>query len=85
MCITLKTLNAPAKAGGFNQLMGLEMKLWHKIIITIVVMLIASFVAGRLWFMALGFVIPSYLAGVVGGLSTILVWELMRWISKKSP
>lgn len=61
------------------------MKLWHKIIITIVAMLVASFVVGRLWFMAFDFAIPSYLAGAVGGLTAIPVWELLRWLDTKYP
>lgn len=61
------------------------MKLWPKIIITLVAMLIASFVAGRLWFMAFDVVMPSYLAGMVGGVVAIPVWELLRWLSTKYP
>ena len=59
------------------------MKLWQKLLITLVAMLIASFVAGRLWLLAFDFVIPSYLAGVSGGLATLPVWELLRWLDKK--
>lgn len=61
------------------------MNLWHKIVITIVAMMIASFVGARLWLMAFDFVIPSYLAGMVGGLTAIPVWELMRRLSAKTP
>lgn len=61
------------------------MKLWHRIIITIVALLIASLAAGRLWFMAFDFVMPSYLSGVVGGLAAIPVWEFTRWIGTKYP
>lgn len=59
------------------------MKLWQKLLITLVAMLIASFAAGRLWLLAFDFVIPSYLAGVVGGLAAIPVWELLRWADRK--
>lgn len=61
------------------------MKLWFRITITVVAMLIASFLAGRLWFMAFDVVMPSYLAGVVGGLAAIPVWELIRWFNTKYP
>ncbi len=61
------------------------MRLWQKIIITIVVMLIASFAAGRLWLMGFDTPIPSYLAGMAGGLAAIPAWEWMRWINTKSP
>lgn len=60
------------------------MKLWHKIMITVIAMLVMSFLAGRLWFMAFDVVIPSYLAGAIGGLTAIPVWELIRWFNAKS-
>lgn len=59
------------------------MKLWQKLLITVAAMLIASFAAGRLWLLAFEFTIPSYLAGVVGGLATLPVWELLRWVDRK--
>ncbi|MDP2431309.1 MAG: hypothetical protein Q8O33_04710 [Pseudomonadota bacterium] len=61
------------------------MKLWQKLLITLVAMLIASFVAGRLWLLAFDVALPSYLAGVSGGLAAIPVWELLRWIDRKQP
>lgn len=42
-------------------------------------MFIASFAMGRLWLMTFDFIIPSYLASVIGGLAAIPVWELLRW------
>lgn len=59
------------------------MKRWQKLLVTVLVMLLASFAAGRLWLMVFDFVIPSYLAGVSGGLAAIPVWELLRWIDGK--
>ncbi len=61
------------------------MKLWHKLIVTVIAMLVASFAGGRLWFMAFDFVMPSYLAGMIGGLAAIPVWELMRQFKKNNP
>jgi hypothetical protein len=59
------------------------MKLWQKLLITVAAMLIASFAMGRLWLAIFDFVIPSYLAGVMGGLAAIPVWELLRLENKK--
>ena len=61
------------------------MKLWQKLLITLAAMLVASFAIGRLWLMAFDFVIPSYLAGVVGGLAALPVWELLRWFGTRRP
>ena len=60
------------------------MKMWHCLAITLAAMLLVSFLAGRLWFAAFEFVIPSYLAGVIGGLTAIPVWEFLRWVDSKS-
>jgi len=43
-------------------------------------MLAMSFAAGQLWRSTLEFPMPSYLAGVIGGLSALPIWELLkRW------
>ncbi len=54
------------------------MKLWHRLLVVLVAMLLVSFLAGRLWLGLFNAVMPSYLAGVVGGLTALPVWELMR-------
>ena len=59
------------------------MKLWQKLLITLAAMLVASFAAGRLWMMAFDLAIPSYLAGVAGGLAAIPVWELLRRVGRR--
>jgi hypothetical protein len=59
------------------------MKLWQKLLVTFAAMLIASFAAGRLWLLGFNQAIPSYLAGVVGGMAAIPVWELLRRLGKK--
>ncbi len=59
------------------------MSLWQKLLVTVAAMLVASFAAGRLWLLAFNFTIPSYLAGMVGGLAALPVWELLRRIGRK--
>ncbi len=59
------------------------MKLWQKLLVTVVAMLVASFLAGRLWLLVFEFVIPSYLAGMAGGLAALPVWELLRLADRK--
>lgn len=54
------------------------MKLWHRLIIVLVAMLVVSFLAGRVWFYLFDFALPAYLAGVIGGFTALPVWELMR-------
>lgn len=59
------------------------MKLWQRLLITLIAMLLASFAAGRLWMAAFDFPLPSYLAGLVGGLTAVPVWELMRYFRNR--
>jgi hypothetical protein len=46
-------------------------------------MLAASYVAGLLWKNSFNSFIPSYLAGIIGGLMALPVWELLRPGSSK--
>ncbi len=52
-----------------------------RLLITLAVMVIASFVVGLIWRGAFDARIPSYLSGLAGGLSALAAWEFLR--SKK--
>lgn len=60
-----------------------RLPLWQRLVITVVVMLAASYVVGLIWQAVFGFALPSYAAGLVGGLSAIPVWDLLQRISPK--
>lgn len=56
------------------------MNLWVRVLVTALVMLAMSYAGAQLWWSALGFPLPSYLAGMLGGLSALPIWELLkRW------
>jgi hypothetical protein len=37
-----------------------------------------SFIAGLIWHALFDFYLPSYISGVVGGLSAIFIWDLLK-------
>jgi hypothetical protein len=39
---------------------------------------VASFVAGLIWHRLFGFGLPSYVGGVIGGLTGVPFWELLK-------
>ena len=56
------------------------MPFWQRILITIAVMLLTSFLVGLLWRWLFNTDIPSYLSGAVGGLTALPTWELLQRI-----
>jgi len=38
----------------------------------------ASIIVGLIWHQLFGFGLPSYIGGVIGGLTSIPVWEFMK-------
>lgn len=54
------------------------MEIGKRILITVATVLVASFVAGLLWQYLFAAQIPSYLAGVAGGIAAIPVWEVAK-------
>lgn len=54
------------------------MALWQRLLVTLVMMLLTSFLAGLLWGWLFGTDIPSYLSGVVGGVTAVPVWEFLK-------
>jgi hypothetical protein len=54
------------------------MTFWTRLLITIIAMLVASYFIGLLWTNTFNSLMPSYLAGIVGGLIALPVWELLK-------
>jgi hypothetical protein len=59
------------------------MPFWQRLVITVVAMLATSFVVGLIWANLFGFVLPSYLAGMIGGLTALPVWEFLKRVGPR--
>lgn len=59
------------------------MSIWARIAITIVLMMLFSFLAGLLWSKLFSHQIPSYISGIVGGLTAVPVWEILEKFKAK--
>ena len=59
------------------------MQFWQRLLLTLAVMLLTSFVAGLVWRQLLGFSLPSYVAGAIGGLASIPVWEFLKRVGPR--
>jgi hypothetical protein len=65
------------------QLRGDKMPFWQRLLITLAAMLVVSFMIGYLSRSMLGFALPDYASGVIGGLTAIPVWEFLKRIKPK--
>jgi hypothetical protein len=54
------------------------MPFWQRFLILVLAILVVSFIFDRLWDGIFGFVLPSYVAGVVGGLAAVPIWALLK-------
>jgi Na+/glutamate symporter len=54
------------------------MPLWQRLAVTLVTMLFTSFIAGLLWHWVFTADIPSYLSGIVGGVTAVPMWEFLK-------
>ena len=59
------------------------MPLWQRLIVTIAAIVVASLVAGLIWHRIFGFGLPSYIGGVIGGLTAVPVWEFLKRFNPK--
>jgi hypothetical protein len=53
---------------------------WLRLLLTVVAMLASSWIAGLLWRAIFSFPLPSYAAGMIGGLAALPCWELLKRI-----
>jgi hypothetical protein len=54
--------------------------LWQRLLITIAAILVTSYLAGLIWEQMFNFALPSYAAGLVGGLAALPVWDFLKRI-----
>jgi hypothetical protein len=60
------------------------MPFWQRLLITVIVMLAASFLIGLIWSWLFSGEIPSYLGGVIGGLAALPTWEFLKRVGPKT-
>jgi hypothetical protein len=63
--------------------MGVHMPFWQRLVVTVVAMLASSFIVGAIWKALFSIVMPSYFAGVIGGVTALPVWEFLKRIKPK--
>jgi cytochrome b subunit of formate dehydrogenase len=54
------------------------MPFWQRSLILLAAVMAVSFIVGIIWHSLLGFYLPGYISGVVGGLSAVLIWDLLK-------
>jgi hypothetical protein len=61
------------------------MPLWRRLGVTFATMLLTSFAAGLLWRAVFNTDMPSYLSGLVGGVTAVPVWEFLKRVGPSPP
>ena len=59
------------------------MPFWQRILITLVAIVVVSWGATLLFEMLVGFAVPRYVAGVIGGLVAVPVWEFLKRVGPR--
>lgn len=59
------------------------MPFWQRSLILLVAVMAVSFIVGIIWHSLFGFYLPSYVSGVVGGLSAVLIWDILKKSKQK--
>ena len=59
------------------------MPFWQRFLVLLAAMMIVSFLFGMIWQSLFGFNLPGYASGVVGGLTAVPVWDLLKRIKPK--
>jgi len=58
------------------------MPLWQRALITLIAIVVVSWVAVTLLEALMGFILPAYIAGVIGGIAGVPVWEVLRRVQR---
>ena len=59
------------------------MPFWQRSLILVAAMICVSFIVGLIWQSLFSFNLPGYASGVVGGLTAVPVWDLLKRVKPK--
>ena len=59
------------------------MPFWQRSLILLAAVMGVSFIFGLIWHALFGFYLPSYISGVVGGISAVWIWDVLKRTSTK--
>ena len=59
------------------------MALWQRLLITLVAIVAASIIAGLIWHALFNKTLPSYIGGVIGGVTALPVWDFLKRVGPK--
>ena len=59
------------------------MPFWQRLLILLVAILLVSFLFDLAWQYIFGFALPSYVTGVIGGLTAVPLWDTLKRIKAK--
>ena len=51
---------------------------WQRLLVLLVAVIAVSLVAGLTWHSLFDFYLPAYVSGVIGGLTAVPVWDLLK-------
>ena len=60
------------------------MALWQRLLVTLGAIIAASIIAGLIWRSLFSVNLPSYIGGVIGGLTAVPVWEFLKRVGPKT-
>jgi glucose-6-phosphate-specific signal transduction histidine kinase len=60
------------------------MALWQRLLITLAAIVAASIIAGLIWHALFNTTLPSYLGGVIGGVTALPVWDFLKRVGPRS-
>ena len=59
------------------------MPFWQRSLVLLVAMLGVGFIVGIVWNLIFSFALPSYVTGVIAGLTAVPLWEFLKRIKPK--
>ena len=60
-----------------------QMPFWQRFLALLIAILLVSFLVDLIWHNVFGFVLPSYVTGVIGGLTAVPLWDFLKRIKAK--